>query len=82
MVTHTRGLPYKCQKGEKAFLYPIFLQIHERSHTVEKPHECKQCGKVFPYKNHCKYTKELTEGRNPRNVGNPFCVKQLFKNTW
>ena len=46
-TTHTGDLPYKCQKYEKALIYPSFLRIHERSHNGEKPCEGKQCGKTF-----------------------------------
>ncbi|GBM49414.1 Zinc finger protein 41 [Araneus ventricosus] len=39
---------------DKAFFQKCNLEIHNRSHTGNKPHKCKECGKAFVRSSHLK----------------------------
>lgn len=39
----------KCCKCDNGFIQCLYLQIHEKIHTVEKPYKCEEHGKGFSY---------------------------------
>src|SRR5277367_1632046 len=45
-----RERKYACDTCGKWFLLPSHLKIHDRSHTGDKPFECRECGKRFSQK--------------------------------
>jgi uncharacterized Zn-finger protein len=48
-------------KCSKPFIYPSFLQMHERAHPQEKIVQCKQCDKAL---SHHRFLQ-----RHERNIG-------------
>ncbi|GAM19963.1 hypothetical protein SAMD00019534_031380 [Acytostelium subglobosum LB1] len=69
--------PYKCGK---AFNRQGKLDCHIRTHTGERPYECKECGKSFTRTHHLKYHMRSHTGEHPFQCSHIGCgVKFVHK---
>nr|XP_029131637.1 zinc finger and BTB domain-containing protein 24 [Labrus bergylta]XP_029131639.1 zinc finger and BTB domain-containing protein 24 [Labrus bergylta] len=54
-----------CEECGKVFKNPLFLKIHQRTHTGEKPFRCLVCGKCFTQKNTLLVHQRMHTGEKP-----------------
>uniref|UniRef100_A0A3B5AXV8 Zinc finger and BTB domain containing 24 n=1 Tax=Stegastes partitus TaxID=144197 RepID=A0A3B5AXV8_9TELE len=55
----------RCEDCGKVFKNPLFLKIHQRTHTGEKPFQCLVCGKRFTQKHTLLAHQRMHTGEKP-----------------
>uniref|UniRef100_A0A3Q3WHE9 Zinc finger and BTB domain containing 24 n=1 Tax=Mola mola TaxID=94237 RepID=A0A3Q3WHE9_MOLML len=65
----------RCEDCNKVFKNHLFLKIHQRTHTGEKPFRCLVCGKAFTQKHTLLAHQRIHTGEKPFVC--PICSKAL-----
>ncbi|XP_076013617.1 zinc finger and BTB domain-containing protein 24 [Genypterus blacodes] len=55
----------RCEDCDKVFKNHLFLKIHQRTHTGEKPFRCQICGKAFTQKQSLLVHQRMHTGEKP-----------------
>lgn len=50
---------FRCSSCPKSYLSKLELDIHQRTHTDERPHQCDKCPNSFRYAHHLKRHKDI-----------------------
>uniref|UniRef100_A0A1I7VCA6 C2H2-type domain-containing protein n=1 Tax=Loa loa TaxID=7209 RepID=A0A1I7VCA6_LOALO len=64
-MNHTNEKPLSFSECNMSFIWPSFLNMHEKIHSGEKPYSCSECGKNFAQSAGLYSHKQIHTGKKP-----------------